>query len=90
VREGPLTKATPFLGIDVQKAVGQVCGVAARGGGAEELRVRRGTEADGREVLRRLPRWKTTGRFVVEALGLKRWLVNACQHAGFDMGGADA
>jgi len=85
-----MTKATHFIGIDLHKTVVQVCVLDERGEVSEEFRVRLGTEADGQEVLRRLTRWKTTGRFVVEALGLNRWLVNACQQAGVNIVVADA
>lgn len=85
-----MTKVTHFIGIDLHKTVVQVCVLDERGEVSDEFRVRMGTEADGQEVLRRLARWQATGRFVVEALGLNRWLVNACQQAGFDMVVADA
>jgi transposase len=85
-----MTKATHFIGIDLHKTVVQVCVLDEHGEVSEEFRVRLGAEADGQEVLRRLARWQTTGRFVVEALGLNRWLVNACQQAGFNMVVADA
>ena len=85
-----MRKATHFIGIDLHKTVVQICVLDERGDVSDEFRVRLGTEAAGQEVLRRLTRWKTTGRFVVEALGLNRWLVNACQHAGFNMVVADA
>lgn len=85
-----MSKATHFIGIDLHKTVVQVCVLDERGEVSEEFRIRLGTEADGQEVLRRLTRWKTTGRFVGEALGLDRWLVNACQQAGFNIVVADA
>ena len=85
-----MTKATHFIGSDLHKTVVQVCVLDERGEVSEEFRVRLGTGAEGQEVLRRLTRWKTTGRFVVEALGLKRGLVNACQQAGFNIVVADA
>jgi transposase len=85
-----MTKAVHFIGIDLHKTVVQVCVLNKRGEVSEEFRVRLGTEADGQEVIRRLTRWQTTGRFVVEALGLNRWFVNACQQAGLDILVADA
>src|SRR5690242_18688433 len=85
-----MSKATHFIGIDLHKTVVQVCVLDERGEVSEEFRVRLGTEADGQEVLRRLTRWQTTGRFVVEALGLNRGLVKACQQAGFNIVVADA
>jgi len=85
-----MTKATHFIGIDLHKTVVQVCVLADRGEVREEFRVRLGTAADGQEVIRRLSRWQTTGRFGVEALGLNRWFVNACQQAGFSILVADA
>src|SRR5215467_9018983 len=85
-----MTTVTPFIGIDLHKTVVPVWVLDERGEVSEEFRVRLSTEADGQEVRRRLARWQTTGRFVGEALGVNRWLVNACQHAGFNIVVAEA
>jgi transposase len=85
-----MTKATHFIGIDLHKTVVQVCVLGDRGELSEEFRVRLVTAADGQEVIRRLSRWQTTGRFVVEAIGLNRWFVNACRQAGLTILVADA
>jgi transposase len=85
-----MIKAAYFIGIDLHKTVVQVCVLNTRGDVSEEFRVRLGTEADGQEVIRRLTRWQPAGRFVVEALGLNRWFVNACQQAGLNILVADA
>ena len=36
------------------------------------------------------PAWRKGGRYVVEALGLNRWFVNASREAGFDIVVVDA
>jgi transposase len=77
-----MKKASYFIGIDLHKAVVQACVLDRTGEIHEEFRMRlEGTRAE-HEVLRRLLPWKARGHFVVEALGLNRWFVNACQQAG--------
>jgi transposase len=85
-----MNKATHFIGIDLHKTVIQVCVLDSHGGVTDEFRVRLETVADGEEVIRRLTRWQATGHFVVEAMGMNRWFVNACQQAGLTITVADA
>jgi transposase len=85
-----MTKPRHFIAIDLHKTVIQVCVLDDRGELSEEFRLRLATPEDGQEALRRLTRWRTTGRFVVEALGLNRWFVNGCRAAGLSITVADA
>ncbi len=77
-----MRKTQYFIGIDLHKTVIQVCVVNKTGEIIEEFRQRLDEAEAEREGLQRLRRWKTTGRFVVEAQGLNRWFVNACQALG--------
>src|SRR5215471_11652852 len=85
-----MTKPRHFIGIDLHKTVVQVCVLDHRGEISEEFRLRLDTPEDGQEAIRRLMRWRATGRFVVEALGLNRWFVNACHGAQLPITVADA
>src|SRR5215813_11483333 len=77
-----MKKTQYFIGIDLHKTVIQVCVVNNAGEIIEEFRQRLDEAEAEAEVLQRLRRWKTNGRFVVEAQGLNRWFVNACQASG--------
>lgn len=77
-----MKKAQYFIGIDLHKTVIQVCVVNKTGEVHEEFRQRLDEEGAEQEVVQRLRRWRTNGQFVVEAQGLNRWFVNACQTAG--------
>jgi transposase len=79
-----------FIGIDLHKAVVQVCVVDRTGAVSDEFRLRLEETDSGQAVLHRLSQWQTNGRFVVEAVGLNRWFVNACREAGLDITVADA
>ena len=85
-----MTRPRHFIGIDLHKTAIQVCVLDEKGERSEEFHLRLETPADGQEALRRLTRWRTTGRFVVEALGLDRWFVKGCQAAGLRITVADA
>jgi transposase len=85
-----MTKPRHFIAIDLHKTVIQVCVLDEQGELSEEFRLRLATPEDGQEAIRRLTRWRTSGRFVVEALGLNRWFVNGCQAAGLSIVVADA
>src|SRR5215470_8698202 len=85
-----MTRPRHFIGIDLHKTAIQVCVLDDKGELSEEFRLRLETPADGQEALRRLTRWRTTGRFVLEAVGLDRWFVNGCQAAGLRITVADA
>jgi transposase len=75
-------KTQYFIGIDLHKTVIQVCVLNKAGEIIEEFRQRLDEAEAETAVLQRLRRWKATGRFVVEAQGLNRWFVNACQASG--------
>jgi len=78
-----------FVGIDLHKSVAQVCVVDDQGEVVKERRLSTVASANAEEVLAFLARWKERGRFVVEALGVNRWLVNECRAAGLDIVVAD-
>jgi transposase len=77
-----MKKAQHFIGIDLHKTVIQVCVLNNAGEIEEEVRQRLDEPDAETVVLRRLRRWKTKGQFVVEAQGLNRRFVNACQASG--------
>jgi transposase len=77
-----MKRAQYFSGIDLHKTVIQVCVVNKTGTVHEEFRQRLDEPDAETEGLQRVRRWKTSGQFVVEAQGLTRWFVNACQGAG--------
>lgn len=77
-----MKKAQYCIGIDLHKTVVQVCVVNKEGDVHEEFRQRLDKPDAETEVLQRLRRWKANGQYVVEAQGLNRWFVNACQALG--------
>jgi len=77
-----MRKAQHVIGIDLLKTVIQVCVLTKAGEIDEEFRPRLDEAEAETRVLQRLRRWKTNGQFVVEAQGLNRWFVNACQVSG--------
>ena len=84
-----MTKPEYSVGIDLHKAVIQVCVLDATGSILEERRYRGSTLEEGLAVVTELCRWKERGRFCVEAVGMNRWLVQACRGAGLDLVVAD-
>lgn len=72
------------VGIDLHRSVIQVCVLDASGEIVEEKRYSMETSEEGLAVVEDLRRFRT-GHFVVEALGLNRWFVNACSEAGLDL-----
>jgi len=78
----PLTQY--FVGIDLHKAVLQVCVLDAEGEIVCQERHRIGSREAGLEAVASLGRW-SSARMAVEAVGLNRWFVNACQQSGFDL-----
>ena len=85
-----MQKTHYFIGIDLHKTVIQVCVLDGQGSVVEEFRMRLERPELGQAVITRLTRWRATGRFVVEAVGFNRWLVNACRAAGLSVVVADA
>lgn len=73
-----------FVGIDLHRAVIQVCVRDERGEICCEQRFRYAGLAQGLEVVAWLERFRP-GRITVEALGLNRWFVNACREAGWEV-----
>jgi transposase len=78
-----------FVGIDLHKTVLQVCVLDAEGKIVCQERHRIGSLGAGLEVVASLGRW-SSARMAVEAVGLNRWLVNACHQSGFDLIVVDA
>jgi len=82
--------ARHFVGIDLHRTVIQVCVMNEDGDVVQERRWRLvGLGAEGR-VLAGLERWREGGRYVVEATGLNRWLVNRMRGQGMEVVVADA
>jgi transposase len=77
-----MKKAQYFIGIDLHKTVIQVCVLDKRGEVYKEFRQRLDKPEVETEILQLLRQWKTNGQYVVEAQGLNRWFVNACQAMG--------
>jgi transposase len=77
-----MKKAQYFIGIDLHKTVIQVCVVNMGGDVHKEFRQRLDEPEAETEMRQRLRRWKANGQYVVEAQGLNRWFVNACQASG--------
>jgi len=77
-----MKKAQYFIGIDLHKTVIQVCVLNKSGEIHEEFRLRLDEPEAETAILQRLRRWKANGQYVVEAQGLNRWFVNACQAMG--------
>jgi transposase len=74
-----------FIGIDLHKAVIQVCVLDEEGRPVAEQRFRGRTLMDGHTAVDFLSRWKRGGRYAVEAIGMNRWLVNAMGERGMDV-----
>ncbi len=72
------SNATYFVGVDLHKAVLQICVLNSNGEIVKERRFRGSSIEDGLEVVEWLTQWKEGGRFCVEAVGMNRWFVNAC------------
>lgn len=77
------------VGIDLHKSVIQVCVLDGRGEVLEERRYNVEGAAAGESVIADLCRFRDGGRFVVEAVGVNRWFVNACRDAGLAIVVAD-
>lgn len=79
-----------FIGIDLHKTIIQACILDGYGEVVEELRFHSSTLEEGLDVVAELSRWKESGRFCVEAVGMNRWFVNACRSSGLDVVVVDA
>ena len=74
-----------YVGIDLHKSVAQVCVTDAEEEILAERRIRLDGPDRGDDLVDFLLAWKEGGRYAVEAVGMNRWLVNACRDAGLDM-----
>ncbi len=74
-----------FVGIDLHKTILQVCVLDTDGEIVKERRFRGESLEDGLAVVEWLTQWKPGGRFCVEAVGMNRWFVNACQDQGLQI-----
>lgn len=73
------------VGIDLHKMVAQVCVLDAQGETVTERRMRLDGPDRGDELLEVLEQWRERGRYAVEAVGMNRWLVNACREKGLEI-----
>lgn len=73
-----------FVGIDLHKAVLQICVLDAEGEIVCRERHRIASRKAGLEAVASLGRW-SSARMAVEAIGLNRWFVNACRQSGYDL-----
>lgn len=76
------------VGIDLHKSVAQVCVTDEAGHVVAERRLCVDRDG-GAGLLGFLAEWGDGARYVVEAVGMNRWLVNACREAGLDIVVAD-
>jgi transposase len=74
-----------YIGIDLHRTVTQICVLDERGERIAEERVRYESLEEGLEAVAFVRRFGPDCRVAVEALGLNRWFVNACQAAGLDV-----
>lgn len=74
-----------FIGIDLHRRVIQACVLDDRGERVEEARFRYDGLEEGLAAVAFVQRFAPACRVAVEALGLNRWFVNACQAAGLEV-----
>jgi transposase len=79
-----------FVGVDLHKRILQVCVLGDDGEILEERRFHGGSLKEGIAAVEWMAQWKDGGRFCVEALGMNRWFVNACQDLGLEVVVVDA
>lgn len=77
--------ARSYIGIDLHRTVIQICELDEHGDIVAEERVRYQTLEEGLAAVEQLERFGRDCRVAVEALGLNRWFVNACEQAGLDV-----
>ena len=81
-----MSKVARFhIGVDLHKTVIQVCVRNDLGEIVEERRHLARDLAAGRAVIDDLKRYRASGRFAVEAIGVNRWFVNRMLSEGFDI-----
>lgn len=74
-----------FIGIDLHRTVIQICVLNAQGEIITEKRLRYASFEEGVEAVRFLDPFARVGRITIEAMGLNRWLVNACLEQSWDV-----
>lgn len=77
--------AKSYIGIDLHRTVIQICVLDEGGEAVAHERIRYSSLEEGLEAVRSIERYGPDCRVAVEALGLNRWFVNACQEAGLDV-----
>lgn len=83
------TVAQFHVGIDLHQRVIQTCVMDLKTGEMIERRFRVSGLVEGLGVVDYLAGWKERARYVVEAVGMNRWFVNACRERGMDVVVAD-
>jgi len=81
---------TAYIGIDLHRTVIQICVLDAGGERIAEERFRYHNLEEGLEAVSFVKRFGPDCRVAVEALGLNRWFVNACQAAELEVLVCDA
>lgn len=76
---------TAYIGIDLHRSVIQICVLDAGGERIAEERIRYQSLEEGLAAVALVERFAPDCRVAVEALGLNRWFVNACQTRGIDV-----
>jgi len=79
-----MPQAQYFVGVDLHKTVIQICVLDSEGDPVCEKRHHVETLEAGLALVDRLGEW-SPARFAVEAVGLNRWFVKACQERGLDL-----
>jgi transposase len=79
-----------YIGIDLHRSVIQVCVLDEHGNRVAEERFHYHSLEEGLEAVAFVERFEPDCRLAVEALGLNRWFVNACQVAGLEVLVCDA
>ena len=82
--------ATTYIGIDLHRTVIQICVLDEQGEVVREERISYHSLAEGLRAVEAVKGFAPGCRVAVEALGLNRWFVNACQAAGLDVLVCDA
>jgi transposase len=77
--------ATSYIGIDLHRTVIQICVLDEHGEVLAEERVRYQSLEEGLQAVEFVQRYAPGCRVAIEALGLNRWFVNACQEAGLEV-----
>jgi len=76
---------TAYIGIDLHRTVIQICVLDEHGERIAEERLRYESLEEGLEAVVFVRRFGPSCHVAVEALGLNRWFVHACQEAGLDV-----